>query len=348
MSIRSSLPRLSPPLRLRWAADTGGSEIGCTPVTDGRGIVVVAGRGEVIGLSLADGSVAWRRPLPPYVAELQAVDRGVVAASGEIDDTTLAAFSWDGVPLWEHRSGISTGADRVRGAGSRVLVLGVGPGAEDVSVCQVRSAATGEVTMEFPVPGDVPHLTAFGFLWSHRSDDPAEAGLFLLDPDAGGPWKLLGASSSTREVGDGVAVIDTYDIDNRFSRLIAVDLVRREVLWEADGGGALYLAIDEGQLACARAVDEEHVAVIVRALHTGEALWSAAPVAAEETSLLLAGDCVVSSILAQRIDLYDRADGNRVQSLEEETSLVKGGRVTEAGLVDATFTEVRCFGRSHP
>jgi PQQ-like domain len=348
MSRRSSLPWLSPPLTLRWATDTGGSETGCSPVSDGRGIVVVAGRGEVIGLSLADGSVVWKRPLPPYVAELQAVDRGVVAASGEIADTTLAAFSWDGVPIWEHHSGISTGADRLRGAGSHVLVLGVGPGAEDVSVCQVRSAATGEVATEFPVPGDVPDLTASGFVWSARSADPAESGLFLYDPDAGGPWKLVEASSSVRAVGDLVAVIDTFDIDNRFGRLIAVDLASRDVLWETDGGGALVLAIDEGQLACARAVDEETVAVTLRELRTGEPLWSAAPVAAEATSLLLAGDCVVSSVPVQRIELYDRADGNRVQLLEEESSLVKGGCVTEAGLIDVAFGEVRCFGRSHP
>jgi hypothetical protein len=347
MSRRSSLPWLCPPLIPRWATATG-STVGRIPATDGHRMVVVASGSDVIGLSLADGAVAWKRSLLPSVAEIQAVDRGVVVASGEIDDTTLAAFSFDGVPLWEHRSGISTGAGRLRRAGPRLLVLGVGPAAGDEPVCQVRSTATGDVATKFPVAGDVPHATPFGFVWSAVSDDPAEAGLFLLDPGAVNPQRLVDFSHSIREVSDGVAVIDTASGENRFGRLLAVDLGTGDVLWETAGGGALVLAIDEGQLACARAVDGERVAVTLRQLRTGELIWSAAPATAEAVSLLLAGDCVVSSVPAEHIDLYDRADGHRVQSLDAATSLVEGGCVTGAGLVDATLAEVRCYTRRHP
>jgi outer membrane protein assembly factor BamB len=347
MSRRSSLPWLCPPLLPRWATVTGSTVIDRTPATDGHRIVVVASGSDVIGLSLAGGALAWKRSVPLSVVGIQAVDRGVVVASGEID-TTLSAFSFDGVPLWEHRSGISTGADRLRGAGPRLLVVGVGPAAVDEPVCQVRSAATGEVRLEFPVAGDVPHTTPFGFVWSAMSDDPAEAGLFLLDPGAANPRKLVDVAHSIREVGDGVAVIDTSSNGNRFGRLIAVDLGNGDVLWETAGGGARVLAIDEGQLACTTAVDEERVAVTLRWLRSGEPIWSAAVATAEAVSLLLAGDCVVSSVPAERIDLYDRADGHRVQSLDAATSLVKGGCVTGAGLVDATFAEVRCYRRSHP
>jgi outer membrane protein assembly factor BamB len=348
MSRRSSLPWLCPPLIARWATETDSTVISRTAATDGYRIVVVASGSDVTGLSLADGSVAWRRTVLPYAAEIQGVDRGVVVASGEVDDTTLSAFSWNGVPLWEHRSGISTGVERLRGAGSQLLVVGVGTAAGDEQVCQVRSAATGDVTLEFPVAGDVPDATAFGFVWSARSDDPAEAGLFLFDPDTANPQRLVDVPHSIREVGDGVAVIDTSSTESGFGRLIAVDLSNGDVLWETDGGGAPVLAIDQGQLACARAVDGERVAVTLRQLRTGEPIWSAAPATAEAVSLLLAGDCVVSSVPAERIDLYDRANGHQLQSLAEATSLVKGGCVTGAGLVDATFAEVRCYSRTRP
>ena len=335
-------PLLRPPVSQRWRADAGDGIVTRTPVTDGRVVVVAAGP-EVIGYAVSDGAVLWRRSVAPSAAEIQAVDDGVVIAAGEIENTTLTAFSWDGDPLWTCRCGLSSGADRLRGAGSKVLVVGVGPEPDDRSECQLRSAASANLENHFRDISDLPHLTPLGLVWSAGSDDPGDAGLFLTDATSGATTRLVDLPHTVRAIEGDIAVIDTFGAQARMSRLMAVGLGNHTVRWQAGGGGTLHLAIGGGQLACAEALDETRLAVTLRDLASGDVLWRATPVAGEATALLMSADCVVSSLDGVRTDLYDRGTGELVQSLEERSSLTLGGCLSPAGLVDVSVADVRCL-----
>ena len=338
-----SPPALHPPLEVRWSATIEAEHIRHRPVTDGAGTLVVAAHDHLLCLDLGSGKQLWDRPQPHPITEIQACDDGPVIALGGSDDVELVAFRWTGEPVWRTRSGIGTGGDRLRGCGASLIAIGVPTGKSTTKVCQVRDAHTGAITLTFPCDGDLPDMVDGRFVYSARSDDKGGGGLFLYDPQAKKSRRLIDVGHWIRVVAEGIAVVDTFDDDNRSSRLIAVDLATGKTLWKDTGGPNLSLAASGGQLACAVGVDESHVAMTLRDIRTGKLAWTAKAVEAKFIAPLLAADCVVGSIALDRIDIYDRASGERVQSLAQKSSLVQGGCISKVGLIDVASRTAVCF-----
>ena len=336
----TNAPALRPPIEARWRVRFESEYMGLRPVGDGRGLIVVAAHDRVVGLDAANGEKLWEHAQPAPITEIQAcVDGPVLALGGE--KVELAAYRWNGDSMWRTVGEIGTGGDRLRGCGAEFIAIGV-PETDGSTrqLCQVRDARTGTVTASFPCAGDLPDRHGEDFVFSIRGEG---GGLFILRPPAKKPRRLLDVGNWVRVVAEGIAVVDTYDDDNRFSRLIAVDLASGAVLWEDAGGPNFTLAVDRGQLAAAVAVDDERVAMTLRDLKTGRIAWTAKPIKAEYVTPLLAADCVLASIMGERIEIFDRADGHLDQTLAHESSLVEGGCLDPAGLIDIASSEVACF-----
>lgn len=333
-------PALQPPVDARWRVTFESEYMGLRPVTNAQGIVAVAAHDRVVGLSAANGERLWEHIQPAPITEIQGCADGPVLALGG-EAVELVAYRWSGEPMWRTDSDIGTGGDRLRGYGAEFIALGVPEtDASTRQLCQVRDARTGAVTLTFPCEGDLPDRVDENFVYSVRGEG---GGLFVLEPPRKKPRRLLDAGHWVRVVAEGVAVVDTYDDDNRFGRLIAVDLASETVLWEDAGGPNFALAVDQGQLAAAVAIDDKRLAMTLRDLKSGKILWTAEPVKAEYVAPLLAADCVIGSIIGERIDFYDRASGTLVQTLDQESSLVRGGCLDAAGLIDVASPVISCF-----
>lgn len=336
----SLTPALNPPVDARWRVMIESKYMTLRPVTNGQGVVCVAAHDRVLALAADTGERLWEHGEPAPITEITGCADGPVLALGG-ETVALVAYRWMGEPLWRTVSDIGTGGDRLRGCGTELLALGVSEtDASTRRLCQIRDARTGAVTLAFPYDGDLPDRVEGRFVYSVRGEG---GGLFVLEPPQKKPHRLLDVGHWVRAVAEGVAVIDTYDDDNRFGRLIAVDLASGAVLWEDAGGPNFALAVDGGELAAAVAVDEKRLAMTLRDLRTGRVRWTAEPVVAEDVTPLIAADCVLGSVFGERIEIYDRASGRRVQTLDEESSLVKGGCLDAAGLIDVAARVVTCF-----
>ena len=342
MAATTQAPALHPPLRVRWSVAIDTEYIRRRPATDGRSVVAVAAHDRVLGLALGSGETMWDHSQPQPIAEIQACADGPVIALGGEDDVELVAFRWSGEPLWRTKSGIGTGSDRLRGCGTRLVAVGVPVGRSTRQMCQVRDARTGELMQKFVHHGDLPDMIDDRFIYSVRAGEPG-SGLYVYHAPSKKKRRLLGVGNWVRVVHDGIVVIDTFDDDNRFSRLIAVDLGTEQVIWEDDGGPNFALAADRGQIAAAMAVDDKRIAMTLRDLRTGQRLWTAEAVEAEEVTPLLAADCVIATIVGERIDIYDRATGRLAQSLAYASNVVKGGWLTQAELIDVNSPKLSCF-----
>jgi hypothetical protein len=217
-------------------------------------------------------------------------------------------------------------------------------GASTQKVCRVYAAETGAGLDEFPCRGDTPHWVDGSYVYAEPTG-PRTGGLFVYDPGSGRTKKLHDAGASVGAVEDGIAVIDTTSDAVRMSRLVAVELASGRTLWEERGGPNRTLAVGEGLVASVRAIDDARVAMTLREINTGKARWTAAPVEAKAVAPVLAGDSVLGHLIGKRVDVYDRADGHLIQSLEEESSLLLGGCLTPYGYVDARTRPLRflCF-----
>jgi outer membrane protein assembly factor BamB len=256
----------------------------------------------------------------------------------------LCAFDWSGEAQWRVQTGIGTGGGRLRGCGDRLIAIGVPLGSSTQQICRAYDAKTGKRLAEFPCNGDPPHWFDGWYVYSEAAS-VGMGGLFVYDPDSGRTTKLHDAGASVRVVEDGIAVIDTTSDEVRMSRLIAVDLSSGKTLWEEPGGPNCALAVDENLIASVQAIDAARVAMTLRELKTGKALWTADPVEADAVAPVLAGDSVLGHLIGERIDVYDRNNGHRIQALDEESSLLLGGCLTPYGYVDARTRPLRilCF-----
>jgi outer membrane protein assembly factor BamB len=336
-------PALQPPVEIRWRVAFKSEYMGLRPVTNDQGVIVVAAHDRLFGLVADTGKILWEHAQPAHITEIQACEGGPVLALGG-ERVELVAYRWTGEARWRRSSDIGAGGDRLRGCGAEFLALGVPDGGQSTrQLCQVRDTDTGEVKLQFPCNGDLPDRVDGAFVYSVRGAGREGGGLFVVQPGERKPRRLLDVGHWVRVVAEGVAVVDTYDDDNRYSRLIAVELATGAVLWECPGGPNFALAVDRGQLAACVAIDDKRLAMSLRDLKTGWVQWMAEPIAAEYVSPLLADDCVIGSVISERVDLYDRVTGKLVQSLDEESSLVRGGCVATVGLIDVASPAVICF-----
>jgi outer membrane protein assembly factor BamB len=334
MSLRQNPPALHPPLREQWSAELEAGVVLRRPVSDGT-VVVAAANNHLIGFDAESGERRWDHAQPSPVAEAQALAGGPAIALPRKDgDVELLAYGWDGDERWRVLSGIGTGSDRMRGCWEVLVAVGVPLGASTRQVCRVYDAKTGERMAEFPCSGDPPHWVGGRFVYSEQAAT-GMGGLFVYDPGTGRTNKLHDAGASVRVVEDGIAVFDTTSDQVRLSRLVAVDLSSGQTLWEEPGGPNYSLAIGEGVVASVMAIDDSRVAMTLRELKTGKALWTAEAVEADGVAPVLAGDCVLGCLIGERMDVYDRAGGRRIQTLEEQSSLLLGGCLTLHGYVDA-------------
>jgi len=341
MKAASTLPTLHPPVRIRWSFDTKAGFVGLPPVTDRGGeVIVVAVHDELIGLAARTGERLWSHRETNTIMTLQACDVGPVITIAQEEDMKLAAFSWRGESLWDRSSGIAIGGDGLKGAGTHVIAIGVPSGRSRQQVCQVRNAATGEIETRFPCNGDVPDMVDGRFVYA---TPPGEGGgLFVYDPSSRKKRRVLDRGTTVRVVTDELAIVDTND-DDGVSRLIAVDIASGKIRWEDEGGRNFSLSVAGGQLASAITVDKDKLAMTLRDAATGRRLWAASSVKAEYIAPLLAADCVVGTIAGERIDIYDRADGQQVQSLQHKSNLVGGGCLASTGLIDVASGHVFCL-----
>lgn len=127
----------------QWAAQVGLVPLQAHPAQD---VVVVAGlRGDVLGLSAADGRELWRAATPPAEVVHVAGDRVLLRAGAAV----LALDAADGTELWRQEAP-SSGAP-LQVAGDRVLVVQHGERS------RVLSLVDGRVLAE-PRAGDVELL----------------------------------------------------------------------------------------------------------------------------------------------------------------------------------------------
>jgi outer membrane protein assembly factor BamB len=339
------VPCLHPPLEARWTLDLASGVVTRRPATDGATVVIVAQR-RVLGVAAQTGKVLWEHPQTDPVSEIIGCDIGpVIALLGDSDDVELAAFRWNGEAMWRIRSGLDTGDGQLRGQGAKLIAVGVPSGRTGRQNCRVWDASSGALEGEFPCNGDPPDLVGEHFIYSTRTFQGKKGGLFAFDPRTKRARALLEVGNAIRAVADGIAVIDTTDDAIRFSRLIAIDLRTGKTLWEDEGGPNFALSAAGGQLACVAAVDDALVSMTLRDIATGRSLWTAESVKAEAVTPIIAGDCVLGCVPGERIDVYNRATGALVQTIDEELSIVLGGGLTEAGFVTARTrpTRVECF-----
>jgi outer membrane protein assembly factor BamB len=341
---RSPLPALRPPLRERWSVDLDSGGVMRRPASDGK-VVAAAARNHLTGYDAATGAPLWDHAEPAVISEIESSDAGPVVTSPLKDgDVELSAYGWRGEPLWRVRTGIGTGPGKLRGCGDRLTAVGLPLGPSTRQVAQAYDARTGKLLLEFPCIGDAPHWVDGRYVYSEAAA-LGMGGLFAYDPESGRTKKLHDVGASVRVVEGGIAVFDTTSDEVRFSRLIAVDLSTGRTLWEEPGGPNYALAATEGLVASVQAIDEARVAMTLRDLSTGHALWTADSVEADAVAPVMAGDCVLGHITGERIDVYDRRDGRRIQTLKVESSLLLGGCLTPFGYVDARTRPLRflCF-----
>jgi outer membrane protein assembly factor BamB len=331
-------------LRERWGVDLDSGGVMRRPVSDGKVVAAVA-RNRLTGYDAATGARLWDHAVLAVISEIESSDAGPVVTWPLRDgDVELSAYGWSGEPLWRIRTGIGTGPGKLRGCGDRLTAVGLPLGPSTQQIAQVYDARTGKLLLEFPCNGDAPNWVDRLYVYSEAAAH-GMGGLFAYDPKSGRTKKLHDAGASVRVVEGGIAVFDTTSDEVRFSRLIAVDLSTGRTLWEEPGGPNYALAADDGLVASVQAIDDARVAMTLRELSTGRALWTADSVEADALAPVMAGDCVLGHMAGERIDVYDRASGRLIQTLNEESSLLLGGCLTPFGYVDARTRPLRflCF-----
>ena len=344
ISLNQPLPRphnnLHPPLRIQWTTDPGAGYIDLTPVSDGV-LAVVAGGRALCGLKLSSGDPVFRRDLADSVVDLTATTQGPVTIHQDGVDSILSSFSWNGDLRWQLPSRLQMGLRSLRGAGDRFLALGVPPAATG-TVVAIYDAADGRQIAEYPNPGDLPDLTPRGPLSSVRSRDAAIAGLFLFDTAEKRLVRLVPDSHTVRAVSGSIAVIDTYDDGVAQPRAIAVDTSNGAGLWTGDGGPNLVFEADEQHVASVVKRGNGFAATL-RDLRTGTVVWESDPIEGGFATVQLAADAVLVFVDSARLLVFERASGKLAQTLDEPSTVVYGGCLTAAGLIDVCSREVRCL-----
>jgi outer membrane protein assembly factor BamB len=195
--------------RRRWRIDarpendrSGG--LGGGLAVEGSTLVAVSGWGEVLGIAVADGAIAWRRRLPAPARGAPRVLQGrafVATVEGQLTATAIA----DGASLWTWR-----------GSGGGTGILGIpAPAADAASV--VAAFPSGEIASLRPDNGRVQWvetLAATGGLapiseLSSVRAAPAIAGGRVIAIAAGGLFVSLDQRSGRRVWEREVAGIET-------------------------------------------------------------------------------------------------------------------------------------------
>lgn len=347
MSSSTLLPRLHPPVRERWRTRLPGGSVRRQPVTNGT-MVAIAVHDRLTALDAATGQIAWTRRQSRSISEIQACGGGPVVTLREGEDLTLAAFGWDGQPLWRIGCGINGGDDCLRGQGAYLIAVGQPTGPSTRQICQVRDAPSGRLILEFPCEGDPPELFGDRLIWSSREWGGGEGGLWAYGIATRTKHRLLDTGHGARAIDSGVAILETSDDDNRFGRMLAVDLETSAVLWEDAGGPNFSLSAADGLVASMVAADDTTAAMTLRDVRTGRRLWTAAPVTADYAVPLLAGDCVLATVDGKRLETYDRRDGALIDVRAKESGVVEGGILTQAGFVDIAGFDAICLAGAAP